>query len=98
MREQSVLTVSVLLQMDLADFDSTMAVIKKQLFRDSVPKQQYIKLQQVRSLEQCAKALPLRCCDAWSTRWRCHGVCRRMSGLLQSVRRPRNLLQSVWPF
>ena len=40
--------------MDLADFDSTMAVIKKQLFRDSVPKQQYIKLQQVRSLEQCA--------------------------------------------
>ncbi|CAL8463295.1 g2829 [Coccomyxa elongata] len=43
---------------DPADFDSIIAIVKKQLFEDSVPKEEYIKLQQenARLITECKRA------------------------------------------
>ena len=69
------LSVSVLVQIDLAEFDSVIAVVKKQLFTENVPKQQYMKLQQVRFLKEGAEYISVTVwCHDGCRDVRCHGV------------------------
>ena len=69
-------SISVLVQIDPAEFDGIIAVVKKQLFNDSVPKERYIKLQQVsssvlQSLMQNACLAQVLQCSAFETKARC---------------------------
>jgi hypothetical protein len=60
------LSVSLLVQIDPAEFDSIIAVVRNQLFNDSVPKEEYIKLQQVSTgvFQSLMQNTSHRCCSA----------------------------------
>lgn len=95
--EQGVLSVSVLVQIDPAEFDRIFAIVKKQLFNDSVPMEEHKKLQQVtidalQSLMQNTCLAQVLQCSMMEAR--CQWAVQENSRLVSECKRAEDLAAS----